>query len=133
MATTRIFGSSATVQVSTNDVSSQTRAIAWTFNREAHDKTAFGDKTRKHGGGLYDWAVDLDLYIGDSSMETSATAWIGQNVAICADNGGATFSGTAYCEGGNILEGTIGDQQVMRLKFSSAGDLSGSGITLATN
>ena len=130
---THVFGADDGVTINGVNLSSFVKSARLTYNAESLDETAFGDGTRTHRAGLYDWSVEVTfLHDYDTGM-TDATLFslvgasafyikLQPNTATVAGSN-PVFSGAVILQDYGPYGGAIGELHVVTARFVAAGTL----------
>lgn len=121
------------VTINAVDYSDQMKSGSLTYAAAEVDDTAMGDTTESATGGLFNWSGEIDFIQDEASGQTGANlfAIVGTVVTIIMrpDAGAVSatnpnYTGSALITSYTPLSGAVGELNMARLSFRSAGALS---------
>lgn len=123
----------ASVTINTVDLSDHVRSVTLTHTADTLDETAMGDTFRNRIAGLQDWSLDVEFLsdFANAEIDHTLNALVGAApfaVILKADAGATSatnpkWTGNVLLESYPIIDGTVGDLAVVRVRFVGAGTL----------
>lgn len=126
----------AEVTVGGTDLSSMVRSVTINYNADMQDSTTMGTETRTRIPGLKDWSIEVTFTqnFDSGSVDSVLFSLVGNQTAttvtVKGDASAATsptnpeYSGSAYVETYQPLQGAAGDLSETQVTFQAAGVLS---------
>ena len=122
----------ASVSVNGVDLSDHVQSVAMDTGVEAKDDTAMGDTTRSGSGGLLTWGIEV-TFLQDfaaakvdatiSGLVGSTTAVIVKHTSSAVSATNPSWTGTGLVVSYNPVSGSVGDQSMATVSFSSSSPL----------
>jgi len=127
-----IVATDVSVVMDSNDVSDHVTSVSFTYLGEPQENTAMGDSTRSRIPGLKDWNVTVEFNQDYAAAGVDAIVFplVGTTFtvtikptssAVSATN--PSFSGTAYLENYNPIQGSVGEVMTTSISMLASGDL----------
>lgn len=121
----------AYVWIDTTDLSAQVKEVSINYKSEMLDRTAMGNSTREHRGGLYDWSISITPHQAwAASVDSVLWPLVGTSAALevrpanaCSTATNPRWSGVGCLESYQPLSGAVGTLLPAPVTFQSAGDL----------
>lgn len=123
----------AYININANDLSADGNQVSLSYDADALEKTAFGDDTHVHQGGLKNWSMEMTFHqnFADNDLDEILFALVGTSVTVAirptsASKGASNpeYTGTGLIQSYKPFGNAVGELASASISIVAAGTLS---------